>query len=260
MSAPLAQDDLDLEEASGGPTSIEEDRALRKQQLAVAFRLFGRYGFDEGAAGHITARDPEFPGRFWVNPFSVHFSRIRVSDLLLIDEDGRVAHGSRRTNKAAFSIHSAIHEARPDVHAIAHAHSVHGRAWAALDRPLAPIVQESCAFHDNHVVFDDYRGLVLDRDEGDRIAERLGDRRAAILRHHGLLTVGGSVAEAAWWFISMDRACRIQLLAEAAGDPRLMTSEEAATAARQFGSPAMARANFSILFDLVVEQEPDVLD
>ena len=90
MSAPPAQDDLDLEGEAPGPTSVAEERELRKQQLAVAFRLFGRYGFDEGAAGHITARDPEFPGRFWVNPFSVHFSRIRVSDLLLIDEDGRV--------------------------------------------------------------------------------------------------------------------------------------------------------------------------
>ncbi|WP_326565202.1 class II aldolase/adducin family protein [Amycolatopsis rhabdoformis] len=98
------------------------------------------------------------------------------------------------------------------------------------------------------------------KQNGARIATRLGGRRAAILRHHGLLTVGRSVAEAAWWFIAMDRACQMQLLADAAGTPRVMTDEEATLAHRQFGNANMARHSFAILADVVVETEPDVLD
>ncbi|WNE95372.1 class II aldolase/adducin family protein [Streptomyces luomodiensis] len=251
---------LDLEALPEQHSSMEAEREHRKRQLAAAFRIFARYGFDEGIAGHITARDPELSDHFWVNPYAVHFSRIRVSDLLLLDGQGKVVHGSRRTNKAAFSIHSTIHEARPDVTAVAHAHSLHGRAWSALSRTLDPIIQESCAFYNDHVLFDEYKGLVLERDEGERIAARLGSRRAAILRHHGLLTVGRTVEEAAWWFITMDRACQMQLMAEAAGDVRVMTDEEATLAHRQFGNANMARHSFRLLAELVFEQEPDVLD
>ena len=253
------RDLLDLDDLPAAET-VEAERLNRRRDLAVAFRLFARFGFDEGVAGHITVRDPEFPHRFWVNPYAVHFSRIKVSDLLLIDEDGRVAEGSRRTNKAAFWIHSSVHTARPDVVAVAHAHSIHGRAFAALSKTLDPIVQESCAFYRDHVLFDEYKGLVLERTEGERIAARLGQQRAAILRHHGLLTVGGSVAEAAWWFIVMDRACQMQLLADAAGTPRVMTDEEATLAHRQFGNASMARHSFKVLADMVVATEPDVLD
>jgi ribulose-5-phosphate 4-epimerase/fuculose-1-phosphate aldolase len=252
--------ELDLGELRPEAESVADERLARKRDLAVAFRLFARYGFDEGIAGHITVRDPEFPDRFWVNPYAVHFSRIKVSDLLLIDEEGKVAQGSRRTNKAAFWIHSSVHRARQDVVAVAHAHSVHGRAFAALSKTLDPIIQESCAFYRDHVLFDEYRGLVLEKTEGERIAARLGRQRAAILRHHGLLTVGRSVAEAAWWFIAMDRACQMQLLADAAGTPRVMTDEEATLAHRQFGNANMARHSFQIMADLVLETEPDVLD
>lgn len=251
---------LDLEDLPEAQDSLEAEREHRKRMLAAAFRIFGRYGFDEGIAGHITARDPELPDHFWVNPYAVHFSQIKVSDLLLLDDRGKVVHGTKRTNKAAFSIHSTLHEARPDVVAVAHAHTLHGRAWSAMNRMLDPLIQESCAFYGDHVLFDEYKGLVLDRAEGERIAARLENRRAAILRHHGLLTVGRSVEEAAWWFITMERACQMQLMAEAAGTPRVMTDEEATLAHRQFGNANMARHSFRLLADLVFEQEPDVIE
>jgi ribulose-5-phosphate 4-epimerase/fuculose-1-phosphate aldolase len=252
--------ELDLPDLPESLESFEAERLHRKRQLATTFRIFARHGYDEGIAGHVTARDPEFPGRFWVNPYAVHFSRIKVSDLLLIDEAGRIIEGERRTNKAAFWIHSSIHRARPEVVAVAHAHTIHGRAFASLNKTLDPIVQESCAFYRDHVLFSEYKGLVLQQAEGERIASRLAGHRAAILRHHGLITVGRSVEEATWWFITMDRACRMQLLAEAAGTPRIMTQEEAELAHRQFGNANMARHNFQLLADLVAEQEPDVLD
>lgn len=239
--------------------SVAEEREHRKVQLATAFRMFARYGFDEGVAGHITARDPEFSDHLWVNPYGVHFARIKVSDLLLLDGAGKVVEGSHRTNKTAFAIHSAIHEARSDVVGVAHAHSLHGRAWASLSRPLDPIIQESCAFWKDHVVFDDYRGLVLDTSEGEAIATTMGAARAAILRHHGLLTVGRSVEEAVWWFITMDRACQMQLMAEAAGTPKVMSDEEANLAHRQFSNANQARHSFNLLADIIREEQPDVL-
>ena len=250
---------LDLEPLPDPDRSVEEERRYRKEQLAVAFRIFARHGFDEGIAGHITARDPELADHFWVNPYATHFSKIKVSDLLMVDGTGKVVQGTKRTNKAAFSLHSTIHEARPDVMAIAHAHTVYGRAWSTLSRPLDPIIQESCAFYDDHIVFEDYKGLVLERDEGEQIAAKLGNRRAAILRHHGLLTVGRSVEEAVWWFVTMDRACQVQLMAEAAGEPKIMDDQQATMAHRQFGNRNMARHGFKLIADLVLEQEPDVL-
>src|SRR4051795_2893085 len=199
--------------------TVEEERLHRKQRLAAGFRLFSKCGFDEGVAGHITARDPELPDHFWVNPFAMHFSQIKVSDLILVNEHGAVVQGNQPVNAAAFAIHSQVHAARPDVVAAAHSHSVHGRAWSTLARKLDPLTQDACAFYDDHVVFDDYTGVVLDTEEGKKIAHALGDSKAVILRNHGLLTVGQSVDEAAWWFISMERSCHVQLLAESTGRP-----------------------------------------
>src|ERR1700716_1245498 len=118
--------------------TIEQERLHRKQNLAAAFRLFSRFGFDEGVAGHITARDPELLDHFWVNPFGMHFGHIRASDLCLVNHNGDVVEGDRVINQAAFAIPSQIHAARPDVIAAAHSPSVYGKTWATLARKLDP--------------------------------------------------------------------------------------------------------------------------
>lgn len=240
--------------------SVEEARLHRQQRLAAAFRLFARYGFDEGVAGHITARDPERPDHFWVNPFGMYFGHIRVSDLLLVNHQGDVVKGDRPVNAAAFAIHSQIHQARPDVVAAAHAHSVYGKAWASLGRLLDPITQDACSFYEDHALFDDYTGVVLDTSEGKRIGEVMGDRKAAILRNHGLLTVGHSVDEAAWWFITLERSCQAQLAAEAAGQPILISHEVAQLTYSQVGSHFMGWFSFQSLYDKIVREEPDLLE
>src|SRR6201987_3358045 len=124
-----------------------EERLHRKRMLASAFRLFSRSGFDEGVAGHITARDPEQLDHFWVNPFAMNFKHIRVKDLILVNDKGEVVEGDFPVNTAAFVIHSQVHAARPDVVAAAHAHSVYGKAWSSLRKPLDPLTQDSCAFY-----------------------------------------------------------------------------------------------------------------
>jgi ribulose-5-phosphate 4-epimerase/fuculose-1-phosphate aldolase len=240
--------------------NVEEERRHRKQRLAAAFRLFGRLGFDEGSAGHITARDPERADHFWVNPLGMSFKRIRVRDLMLVNHQGEVVEGNWPLNTAAFVIHSQVHAARPDVVSAAHSHSVHGKAWSSLRRPLDPLTQDACAFYEDHTVFEDFTGAVFDLEEGKRIAHALGHCKATILSNHGLLTVGRTVDEAAWWFITMERTCQAQLLAEAAGTPVLIDHEVAQKTALQTGSHGAGWAQFQPLYDLVVAEEPDLLD
>jgi ribulose-5-phosphate 4-epimerase/fuculose-1-phosphate aldolase len=240
--------------------SVEEERLHRKQRLAAAFRLFGRFGFDEGVAGHITARDPERLDHFWVNPLGMSFGHIRVSDLLLVNDRGEVVEGEHPVNAAAFAIHSQVHQARPDVIAAAHAHSVYGKSWSTLGRTLDPITQDVCAFFEDHALFDDYTGVVYDLEEGKRIAHALGDGKAVILRNHGLLTAGHSVDEAAWWFITMERSCQAQLLAEAAGTPVLIDEDMARLTAGQVGSHIAGYLSFQPLFQKILREQPDLLE
>lgn len=240
--------------------TAEEERAHRKARLAATMRLFARYGFDEGAGGHVTARDPEHQDWFWVNPFGVHFGLVRVSDLILVDHAGTVVAGDGKVNPAAYAIHSEIHAARPEVMAAAHTHSIHGRAFATLHRELDPITQDACAFFEDHELFAGFGGVVLDADEGKAIAATLGEAKAVVLANHGLLTVGGSVEEAAWWFIAMDRSCQVQLIAEAAGQPHPIDPATARITRAQIGTPGMGRLNFRPLYTEIVRAQPDLLD
>lgn len=256
---PVVKDQRGFPQAPSFATPAEE-RLHRQRCLIAAFRLFGKFGFDEGAAGHITVRDPEFPDRFWVNPFGVSFKRMRIADLLLVDHHGEVVQGEGPLNAAAFAIHGAIHAARPDVVAAAHAHSVFGKAWSSLGRLLDPLTQDACAFYEDHVLFDDFTGVVLDPTEGRRIAAALGLRKACILQNHGLLTVGHCVESAAWWFITMERTCQAQLLAEAAGTPKLIRPEIAALTRDTVGTEQAGWFNFQPLCQSILAEQPDLMD
>jgi ribulose-5-phosphate 4-epimerase/fuculose-1-phosphate aldolase len=238
----------------------DEERLHRRQRLAAALRIFADRGYDEGAGGHITARDPVLTDHFWVNPFGMYFGHVRASDLLLVDHDGTVVDGVGSVNPAGYAIHSQIHAAHPGVVAAAHTHSTYGRAWAALGRLLDPITQDACAFYERHEVYEEYAGVVLDLEDGKRIAQCLGDGIAVVMRNHGLLTVGGSVEEAAWWFVSMERSCQVQLLAEAAGSPHILEPAVARTARESIGTPGIARLNFRPLYADIVRRQPDLLD
>ena len=191
----------------------------------------------------------------------MNFRQIQVKDLLLVNDRGEVVEGNWPLNLAAFVIHSQIHAARPDVVSAAHSHSVYGKAWSTLHRPLDPLTQDACAFYEDHALFDDYTGAVVEIEEGKRIAHALGDNKAAILANHGLLTVGHTVDEAAWWFITMERTCQAQLLAEAAGTPVLDPTRRRRR--RPPSRPAGHRTGwyqFQPLYDQIVAEEPDLLE
>ncbi|OBT86694.1 hypothetical protein VE02_04655 [Pseudogymnoascus sp. 03VT05] len=245
--------------------NIEDQRKYQKQHLAVAFRVFARQGFDEGVAGHISLRDPLNPEYFWINPLSTHFSQIRVSDLVLVNEQGEVQpEGAQAAiNGPAFAIHSEIHKARPDLNAACHAHSVYGKAFSCFGRPIEMIYQDALRFYNDLAVYPRYGGTVISTEEGARIAKSLGNCRSIILQNHGMITCGATVDEAAFLFIALDRCCHAQLLANAASVPGweriVIGKEEAEMTHKKSGNSSKMWLAFQPYYDQVVKNEPDVL-
>lgn len=241
--------------------NVDDERLHRKQRLAGALRIFGKLGFSEGVAGHITARDPEFPDHFWVNPFGMNFRHIKVSDLILVNHSGDVVYGNKPVNRAAFVLHAAIHAARPEVQAAAHAHSVYGKAFSSLGIPLAPITQDACQFYEDHVVIAEQGGaVVFEVDAGKEFASKFMTGKAAIHQNHGHFTVGETVDEAAWWFITMERSCQAQLAAMAAGTPHEINREYATYTREQTAYPLAGWFQFQPLWDEICRTDPDLFD
>lgn len=221
-----------------------EEREYLKGRLALAFRIFGRNGYDEGVAGHITLRDPVLPGHFWVNPFGTPFSHIKKSDLLLVDHEGNVVDGgkNRLLNIAAYMIHAAVHEARPDVLCAAHCHSRYGRTFSTLGREIDISTQDSCVFYKDHAVYNSFKGVVLAKEEGENIARAIGPKKAVILQNHGLLTVSSTVEGCIYNFVTLEGLCHTQLLADAAiagrgGQSILVDEEDAEFSFKSVGTP-----------------------
>ncbi len=240
--------------------TVEQERLHRKVQLAATFRMFSKAGLDEGVAGHVTARDPEFPDSYWVNPFGMHFSLIKQSDLVRVSHDGQVVEGDRAVNGAAVAIHCAVHAARPDVVAAAHAHGPYGKTLSSLPMGIDMLTQDSCAFYDDFGVYEEFSGVVLAAEEGEKIGKALGAKKAVILRNHGMLTVGHSVESAAWWFLTLERTSQSQLMAYAAGTPRIIEDEAAAATYDTVGGEFAGWFQFQPLWQRISKDNPDIWD
>ena len=160
---------------------VEDERRHRKERLVAACRAFAQQGFDYGFAGHLTVRDPERPELYWTNPMCVHFDKVKMSNLILVDHAGKVIEGRHAVNRAGFVLHANVHEEHPDIIAMCHAHTLYGTAWCATGRPIEPITQDACAFFEDHVIIGDEAGAVEPEDrriggepvgEGDPADER----------------------------------------------------------------------------------------
>lgn len=240
-------------------SSPEAERLVRKQHLAAAYRALSLFGMDEGVAGHVSVRDSILTDHFWLNPYGVYFGHIRASDLLLVSPAGEVVQGEGRLHRPAFSIHSGVLAARPDLQGVVHVHSIAGKAIAAGSRRLLPLTQDATAFFERHEIWN-YEGALLDPDEGKRMAAKLADGIALILANHGLLTVGSTVDAAIWRTIAMERACVVQLLAEAAGPVSLIEDDLARKTGRLVGSEKEGWLNFQPIWQRLVREQPDLLD
>ncbi|KAF2011179.1 arad-like aldolase/epimerase [Aaosphaeria arxii CBS 175.79] len=215
--------------------SFASHRAAILSHMAGAFRVFARKGFTEGMSGHISVRDPEYPHLFWTNPLARHFALLRASDMILLDYDGKVVGGntSRPANGAGFLIHSALHKAREDVNAACHCHGKAGKAWSAFGKKLEMINQDICYMYgEAQGVYEDFGGIVFEEEEGRKLARALGEKgKGLVLKNHGLLTVGGTVDEAAYLYTLMERSAEVQLMVEAAaanGLKKIIVDDEAA--------------------------------
>ncbi len=242
--------------------TIEAERHERKAKLAGALRIFGRFGFSEGVAGHITARDPELTDHFWVNPFGKSFRQMKMSDLILVSHEGDVVEGSGALNQAAFAIHSQIHEARPDVIAAAHSHSLYGKTFSSLaGKTVDPISQDACMFYNDVALCADEGGaIVVNTDGGAAIARAMGDKKAVVHQNHGIITVGQSVDEAAWWFIALERACQSQLLAESVGTPTHVPHEAAQFSYDQSGHSLAGWFQFQPIWEDLMAEDSAFID
>lgn len=238
---------------------VDDERRHRLERLAATCRIFGAKGFGDGLLGHVTVRDPEHLDRLWVNPLGVSFRQMRVSDLVQVNHHGELTFGDRAVNPIGLRLHAAVHAARPEVNAVCHAHSRFGRAWASLGRLLDPITQDSCVFFEQQALIVEPRSIFT-AEQAAAFAAAFGDKRVAIQQGHGLFTTGHTVDEAAWWFVSMEAACDIQLMAEAAGTPQHWPEADARGLAGALGSPTFGWSSFQPMWDDLVATDPSFLD
>lgn len=219
-----------------------EEWAVRVD-LAAAYRLVALHGWDDLIFTHLSARVPE-TDHFLINPYGLLFEEIRASDLVKIDVEGkRVAPSDHAVNPAGFTIHSAVHMSRADAHCVVHLHTVQGQGVSAQPAGLLPITQTALQIHAD-VAYHDFEGIAEDLDERERIVRDLGDKHVLMLRNHGTLTVGATVAEAWLRMYALERACEAQIAAQAGGAPLEAPAEAAERTAAivNAGLPTIGRA------------------
>ena len=207
--------------------SVSEAEWQARVDLAACYRLCDRYGMSDMIYTHITTRVPDAPGQFLINPNGLLFSEMTASSLLKVNGDGEVLYRPDLPyglHPAGFTIHSAIYRARPDAAAAMHTHTIAGMAVSALKCGLLPLTQTATRFY-GRTAYHDFRGPERDPSERDLLAQSLGSLNYCILRNHGLLTVGASVAEAFIAMWGMERACQAQLAAMACNTELEMPSE-----------------------------------
>ncbi|WP_124078780.1 class II aldolase/adducin family protein [Pigmentiphaga humi] len=202
------------------PDASEAERRVRVD-LAACYRLVDLYGMSDMILNHISARVPGADEHFLINPFGLMYEEITASSLIKIDLEGRIVHNpdpAYTINLPGYVIHSAIHAARPDVGCVLHTHTPAGMAISALECGLLPLNQTAMRFASD-VAYHEFEGVAVDVDERQRLAANLGGRDVMILRNHGLLAVGQTVAEAFVNMHRLERACQTQLLTQSAGSP-----------------------------------------
>lgn len=209
--------------AADGPNSVEWRLRV---ELAACYRLVAKYRMTDTVYTHISARLPGPERHFLINPYGLMWEEITASNLVKIDLEGRkVAASPYDVNAAGFTIHSAIHMGRSDVVCVLHTHTRAGVAVSSLKDGLLPSNQFALQFY-GRVAYHDYEGIALDLDERQRIIASLGAHPTLILRNHGLLTVGRTVAEAFILMYYLERSCEVQLAIQATGAEVLMPSPE----------------------------------
>lgn len=222
------------------PSSISAEEWQARCDLAALYRLIAHFRWTDHIDTHISARVPGKPGHYLINRYGVMFHEMRASDLVKVDHAGDVIDprfGPKSVNRAGFNIHSAVHAAREDVACVIHTHTAAGIAVSAQEDGLLPISQHALKFY-NRLGYHDYEGIALSLDEQQRLVRDLGDHFGLMLRNHGLLTVGRTVQQAFLRMYYLEKACDIQLAAQAGGELVIPSEEVCRHTEQQFNAPA----------------------
>jgi len=227
-------------------TNIDAERLRRKREVALGYRIFASLRWGDLGDGHITARDPEHTDHMWLLRYPVGFERATVDDLVLVRPDGSTV-DNEPINDTAYHIHHPIHAARDEVVAVAHTHTPWGTPFCAAGRELTPITQEACQFVGNWSYFDDEEVQVLGTAGGDRIATAMGTTNAVLLRSHGLLTTGTSVAQTIAAFVTLERVTEAHMKVPDA----IPISHESAVIARD---DLASKRSLELAFEFLVQR------
>jgi len=224
---------------SNSVTAAEWDQ---RTKLAAVYRIFARMGWDDLIYTHISARVPGGEEHFLINPFGLMYEEVTASNLVKIDLAGEKVEADEpnEINYAGYIIHSAVHEALPNIDCVVHLHTDWGVAVASQKKGLLPLSQFNL-FHYGGVAYHDYEGLALDADEKQRLVSDLGDHSMMILRNHGTMAVGSSVGEAFFHMYNLERACKIQIAAQAGGNGELALIDDATMLEYQQDKPVASR-------------------
>lgn len=205
--------------------SMTEAEWKARQQLAACYRIFAHFGWDELIYNHISLRVPGEDHAFLINPFGLHYTEVKASNLVKIDIDGNTLDGSPYpVNRAGFVQHSVFHRHLPDAHCIIHTHTTAGMAVASTQEGLLP-TNFYAGFLAGNIAYHDFEGVTVRDEEGPRLIANLGDKRFMILRNHGLLVMAGTVPEAFLRYFVFERACEIQMATRSAGTPLVIPEE-----------------------------------
>lgn len=221
------------------PKQMSEAEWETRVDLACAYRLFHHLGWYYMIYNHISARVPGEPNQFLINPFGLLYREVTASNLVKIDLDGNILDGSIfPVNPAGFIVHSAVHAGREDAHWVMHTHTNEGQAVACQKEGLLPI-SFSSFFYEGHISYHDFEGITLDQEECGRLATSLGSNNVMILRNHGLLSCGNTVGQAYADMFNLQRACEVQVLAQAGGSELIFPAKDiVARSATQYQATA----------------------
>lgn len=254
-----AQERLDAESAESAESAASAGAQLTtRQKIALTCRALFDAGHDSGLAGQITAR-AEQPGTYYTQRLGLGFDEITEDNLLLVDEDLNVLEGSGMANPAN-RFHSWIYRARPEVHCIVHTHPFHVAALSMLEVPLIVSHMDTTPLYDDCAFLAEWPGVPVGNEEGEIITAALGDKKAALLAHHGQVVAGASVEEACSLAVLIERAAKLQLAAMAAGTVKALPEELAREAHDWTLTPARSRANFAYYARRALVRHPGVLN
>lgn len=242
------------------PSLVADEEVQLRRELAAVYRLLAHFRMTDLIFTHVSVRVPGPEHHFLINPYGLMFDEITASSLVKVGLDGNLVEESAyQVNPAGFVIHGAIHAAREDAHCVLHTHTKAGCAVAAQRAGLLPLNQISMEFY-NRVGYHDYHGIALNTAERESLVADLGSNPALVLRNHGLLTVGRSPAEAFLRMFYLEKACEIQIAAQAGGELNLPSEELAEYTARQFAGEVVDEFNDDRAYELAWEALLRMLD